>query len=185
MCSSRGSSQPRWTQRSNPSLVSTALAPGKRTSYVKCSPTCTGLHYFFCSSVLIESESVSPSVTSNCLWPHGLQTSRLLSPWNFPRKNIGVGCHSLLQGIFPVQGLRPVLLQCRQILYLWATREAHFREVLLYTANKWLVSTICQVISVASSVLEIINQKKKKSVPSIPRTLTVCLQLHLHTSVYR
>ena len=32
-------------------------------------------------------------------------------------KNTGVGCHSLLQGIFPTQGLNPGLLHCRQILY--------------------------------------------------------------------
>ena len=29
---------------------------------------------------------------------------RLLCPWNFPVKNTGVGCHCLLQGIFPTQG---------------------------------------------------------------------------------
>ena len=34
-----------------------------------------------------------------------------------PGKNIGVGCHSLLQGIFPTQGWNPGLLHCRQILY--------------------------------------------------------------------
>ena len=34
-----------------------------------------------------------------------------------PSKNIGVGCHALLQGIFPTQGLNPGLLHCRQILY--------------------------------------------------------------------
>ena len=28
-----------------------------------------------------------------------------------------MGCHSLLQGIFPTQGLNPGLLHCRQILY--------------------------------------------------------------------
>ena len=27
-----------------------------------------------------------------------------LCPWNFPSKNTGVGCHFLLQGIFPNQG---------------------------------------------------------------------------------
>ena len=32
-------------------------------------------------------------------------------------KNTGVGCHFLLQGIFPTQGLNPDLLHCRQILY--------------------------------------------------------------------
>ena len=31
--------------------------------------------------------------------------------------NTGVGCHSLLQGIFPTQGLNPGLLNCRRILY--------------------------------------------------------------------
>ena len=28
--------------------------------------------------------------------PHGLQPSRLLSPWDFPGKSTGVGCHCLL-----------------------------------------------------------------------------------------
>ena len=32
-------------------------------------------------------------------------------------KNIGVGCHALLQGIFPTQGLNLGLPYCRQILY--------------------------------------------------------------------
>ena len=32
-------------------------------------------------------------------------------------KNTGVGCHALLQGIFPTQGLNPGLLHCRWILY--------------------------------------------------------------------
>ena len=34
-----------------------------------------------------------------------------------PGKNTGVGCHALLQGIFPTQGLNPGLPHCRQILY--------------------------------------------------------------------
>ena len=41
-----------------------------------------------------------------------------------PSENPGVGCHFLLQGIFPNQGLNPTLLKFRQILYHWATREA-------------------------------------------------------------
>ena len=35
---------------------------------------------------------------------------------NSPSKNTAVGCHALLQGIFPTQGLNPGLLHCRQIL---------------------------------------------------------------------
>ena len=34
-----------------------------------------------------------------------------------PGKNIGVGCHAALQGIFPTQASRPGLPHCRQILY--------------------------------------------------------------------
>ena len=36
---------------------------------------------------------------------------------DFPGKNTGVGCHSLLQGIFLTQGSNPGLLHCRHILY--------------------------------------------------------------------
>ena len=36
---------------------------------------------------------------------------------DFPRKNTGVGCHALFQGIFPTQGSNPGLPHCRQILY--------------------------------------------------------------------
>ena len=39
-----------------------------------------------------------------------LQPARLLRPWDSPGKNIGVGCHFLLQGIFLTQGLNPRLL---------------------------------------------------------------------------
>ena len=31
-------------------------------------------------------------------------TARLLCPWDSPVKNTGVGCHFLLQQIFPTQG---------------------------------------------------------------------------------
>ena len=42
---------------------------------------------------------------------------KLLSPKNSPGKNTGVGCHSLLQGIFQTQGSNLGLLHCRKILY--------------------------------------------------------------------
>ena len=46
------------------------------------------------------------------LQPHGPY-----SPGNSPGQNTGVGSFSLLQGIFPTQGLNTSLLHCRQILY--------------------------------------------------------------------
>ena len=36
---------------------------------------------------------------------------------NSPAKNTGVGCHAILQGIFPSQGSNPGLPHCRLILY--------------------------------------------------------------------
>ena len=45
----------------------------------------------------------SRSVMPNSLRPHAKPT-RLLCPWNSPGTNTEVGCHSLLQGIFPTQG---------------------------------------------------------------------------------
>ena len=42
--------------------------------------------------------------------PRGPWPTRLLCPWDPPGKSAGVGCHSLLQGIFPTEGLNPVCL---------------------------------------------------------------------------
>ena len=49
---------------------------------------------------------------SNSLPLHGLY-----NPWNSPGQNTGVGSLSLLQGIFPTQGLNPGLPHHGQILY--------------------------------------------------------------------
>ena len=49
--------------------------------------------------------------------PWTVACTRLLCPWDFPGKSIRVGCHFLLQGIFPTRGLNPGLLHCRQTLY--------------------------------------------------------------------
>ena len=46
-------------------------------------------------------------VMSDSLRTHRLQPVRLL--WDSPDKNIGVGCHLLLQGIFLTQGSNPGL----------------------------------------------------------------------------
>ena len=57
-------------------------------------------------------KSESHSVVLNSLQLHGLY-----SPWNSLGKNTGVGSCSLLQGIFPTQGMNPGLPHCRWILY--------------------------------------------------------------------
>ena len=57
---------------------------------------------------------------ANSFLPHGLQTARLLCPWYFPGKNTGVGCHFLLQGIFPSQELNLSLLHLGRYFIDWA-----------------------------------------------------------------
>ena len=56
--------------------------------------------------------SESRSVVSDSLRPHGLY-----SPWNSPDQNTGVTSLSLLQGLFPSQGLNPGDPHFRRILY--------------------------------------------------------------------
>ena len=48
-------------------------------------------------------------------------------PWDSPGKNIGVGCHFLLQGTFLIQGSNPGLQHCRQILYQLSTIDAQLK----------------------------------------------------------
>ena len=66
---------------------------------------------------------LSGSVISNSLPLHGLYSTRLLCPWDFPGKNIEMGCHFLLQGIFPTQGWNLHLLRLLhwQVDYLHCT----------------------------------------------------------------
>ena len=47
-------------------------------------------------------------------------------------KNTGVGCHSLLQGIFPTQGSNPGLLHYRQILYQRDHKGSPYSTIYMY-----------------------------------------------------
>ena len=64
-----------------------------------------------------KSESVSCSVMSNSLGPLDCSRPGPSVHGDSPGKNTGVGGHSLLQGIFLIQGSNLGLLHCRQILY--------------------------------------------------------------------
>ena len=50
------------------------------------------------------------SAVSHSLQTRGRQPAKFLCPRHSPAKNAGVGCHALLQGIFPTQGSNPCLL---------------------------------------------------------------------------
>ena len=61
-------------------------------------------------------KSVTHSVVSDSLTPW-TAAHWTLCPWDSPGKNTRVGCHGLLQGIFPTQGSNLGLPQCRWTLY--------------------------------------------------------------------
>ena len=67
---------------------------------------------------------LSCSVVSSTLQPHGQRSPRATVHGASPGKNTGVGCHALLQGIFPIQGLNPDLPHSSGFFTIWATREA-------------------------------------------------------------
>ena len=80
-------------------------APNPRSFSLRCT---------WCSSTLLPaSESESHSVMSDSA-----------TPWTGPGQNTGVGGFSLLQGIFPTQGLNQSLPHCRQILYQLSYQES-------------------------------------------------------------
>ena len=92
------------------------------------------------SWVKVKGLRVSCSVMLDSLWPHGLQPTRLLCPWDSPCKNAGVGCHFLLQGIFLTQGSNPGLLHCRQILYRRRYKGSY--QVLAHPQLLWTIENV-------------------------------------------
>ena len=56
----------------------------------------------------------------------------------FLGKSTGVGCHFLLQRIFPTQGLNLGLLHCRQTLYHLSHQGSHLEDLLNQTAEHLL-----------------------------------------------
>ena len=64
------------------------------------------------------------SVKSNSVRPRGLQPARLLCPRDSPGKTSGVGCHALLQGIFPTQGQNPGLHIAGGFFTIWGTGKS-------------------------------------------------------------
>ena len=70
----------------------------------------------FCGQQMCAWVLLSHSVVSDFLQPHGLCLPGSSVHGDSPGKNTAVGCHALLQGIFPIQGLNPGVPHCRWIL---------------------------------------------------------------------
>ena len=80
---------------------------------------------------------VSRSVVSNSfVIPWTVVHQVALCPWNSPGKSTGMGCHSLLQGIFPIQGLNPGLPQCRRVLYQLSHKRSPIMDWVTYPFSR-------------------------------------------------
>ena len=99
------------------------MASGSITSWQIDGETMkTGRDFIFLGSKITVDSDCSHEIKRSVLlgrkaMTKGLQHIRLLRPWDFPGNSTGVGCHFLLQGIFPTQGLNAGLPHCRQMLY--------------------------------------------------------------------
>ena len=74
----------------------------------------------------------------------------------FPGKDTGVGCHFLLQGIFPTQESNPGLLHCKQILYRlsYMGRPIFYAPLKTTTTTKSLGFRITTYIVMISTEIE-------------------------------
>ena len=91
------------------------------------------------------------SLSHVCLFvtPWAVACTRLLRPWDFLGKSTGVGCHFLLQEIFPTQGSNPGLLHCRQMLY-HLNHQGSPIYILNTTLNAFILSTRLHSLTLSS-----------------------------------
>ena len=97
-------------------LRAIAALLGEFGTWDSSSSSCVGFHcVFMCHWIpgLVHVQDTLSELTNVCSVtqlctilcdPVDCSPVRLLCPWDSPSKNIGVGSHSLLQGIFPTQG---------------------------------------------------------------------------------
>ena len=85
----------RWTAKGHVPILPQTSFPARLPHNIEQSSFC-----YTEGPRIYVSERESCSVVSDSLW-----TRELYSPWNSPGQNTGVGSISLLQGIFPTQGL--------------------------------------------------------------------------------
>ena len=96
------------------------------------------------------------SITQLCLTLCRPMDYRLLCPWTFPGKNIGVGCQFLIQRIFPTQG--------------W---DAYLLCLLLFFEKSWFFITVSPTLVVTNASLSNHSFRPK------PLYNTFCRLLHV------
>ena len=100
-----------------------------------------------------------------------------------PGKNTGVGCHALLQGIFPTQGLNPGLPHCRQVLYHLSHQGSPTKNYTKVFDCRELVSLIphCQGSTIFVTAALCFQVLKSVSVGDLPEKKN---QLKNYTNTY-
>ena len=99
----------------------------------------TLLQVVLCSSTYIcVCVCVSHSVVSDSLWPHGLQPTRLLCPWNSQGKNPGVDCQYVCMYMYIC------MYMC---IYIWFLKAFYWNIIALQccvvSALQHSQSTVC------------------------------------------
>ena len=114
------------------------------------------------------------------LQPHGLPGFSVHG--DFPGKNTGVGCHALLQGIFPTQGSNPCLLH----LLNWQAgslplSSVHLLSHVQFFATPWTAA--CQASLFITNSWSLVKLMSiELGMPS--NHLILCHSLHLLPSVF-
>ena len=68
----------------------------------------------------------------NGWFSHSVMSAKDLCPWDFPDKNTRVGCHSLLQGIFLTQVIKP-MSPALQVDFLPLSHQGNPYIYIIYT----------------------------------------------------
>ena len=88
--------------------------------------------------------------------------------WDSLGKNTGVGCHFLLQGIFPTQGSNLDLLHCRQTLYCLSHQGSPSANLIFFWTYEMVISEKClNPVLVSSSRLLVEDNHYTACVPSV------------------
>ena len=106
-----------------------------------------------------------------------MQPSRLLCPWDFPGKNTGVGCHSLLQGILWIHGSNPFLLHW-QVNSLLLSHQGSLWNPYLPASTNMTVGKLASCLSIKVLLLQ--NPKLLNEVPFNKTLCSSCSVIGTH-----
>ena len=132
---------------------------------------CVYFAYFYSVLMFITNamQRQDTSVVSNSSWRYGRHAYQAPMPWDSPGKNTGVGCYSLLQGIFLTQGSNLCLLHLLhwqegslplvppgkpQLSQIYVYNEREMREIFLLRQKRSLC-TLCKYIHQNNTSLKV------------------------------